>query len=576
MKLSLVASAGVDIAATSAWDLSLGSPLDTIAVLDTGVDSTHPEFNGKLELGPSFGVGLATSDDSSRVFSGTCADSTILACRHGTAVAGIAAANTNNTAGIAGVAPSTSVLAIRVMDQDGYGNDTEFAAALEHTSSRQVPIINASVAYPPPGAPGDDPGASLLGAAVRNSYYRGSLLVAAMGNSGNNSRWYPAGYSSTVLAVGGTFPNGLRYDDNAVWPSFMFNAGSCHGNWIDVSAPGGEFIVAPRYGTPSHLHPAYYNLNTCNPLTYQGFGGTSAATPVVSGVAALIRGLRPTVTGDDIAEILRRSATDLAPSGIDDSTGHGMVNAYSALSYIDPSIKALEQSGVGFLATAGVLTVVDSASAVRAFKGVPNLPDTSFSVTVVTLGGWASFSSGFTTSPDVWLRGSGSIGWLDSATVNYYDDVMSGLLAAGTVTAAGCSLYTWTYRFPDGTWFPAPPDSARLAYSALAQSSVIGVEEVDTTPGLRLTLKVIRQRASGRGVKLLLAGGSGSQGAVDLYDVRGRRLGHWSVFLADGLGTLVLTEQELRRSGAVGGMYLARATVASHSVTQKIVITASR
>src|SRR5262249_32277253 len=155
---------------------------------------------------------------------------------------------------------------------------------------------------------------------------------ASMGNSGIHELAYPAAYSTRVFSVGATMMNGMRWQDSGV---FGFGtAGSNYGNWVDVSAPSGIFVVAPRYGRVGVAHPAYYHLNDCSYSHQVAFGGTSSASPIVSGIAALCRAVRPSLLGEDLAEVLRRTAQDTPPAGYDDSTGFGIVRAKQALDYL--------------------------------------------------------------------------------------------------------------------------------------------------------------------------------------------------------------------------------------------------
>ena len=266
-----------------AWDRSKGSLTPVVAVIDTGVNGQHPDLTGRTMSGmnfvPTTPVGIATgaaSDDNG----------------HGSMVAGIIAAETNNAEGIAGVAWTAKVMPVKVLDADGRGSDSNDIKGIDWAVSHGAKIINLSL-----GGPDDSPA---LHDAVKNAVSKGVFVVVAAGNSGSDEAEYPAAYPE-AFAVGATDGQGAVTDF------------STHGDWVDMAAPGWGIWSTDRFGS------------------YDFGDGTSFAAPVVSGVAVLLRTQNPTWTPAQIAARLRSTARDAGPRGIDPFYGAGVLDAGNAL-----------------------------------------------------------------------------------------------------------------------------------------------------------------------------------------------------------------------------------------------------
>jgi len=280
-----------DIKATGAWDYVKGDPNTLIAVLDTGIDYTHPDLASKvIDHGRDF-----VNDD----------DDAYDDAWHGTHVAGIIAAATNNSEGIAGVAWNCRLLAGKVISASDEGDYSDLIEALiwaaDYTNGNaKVGVINMSIGGPEP----DD----FLEEALRYAYNKGIVLIAAAGNEASQGISYPAAYDSYCLAVGAT-----DYNDKVA--SF-----SNYGPELDVAAPGvGIISTIPLAQTdPGYLPYAYAN-------------GTSMATPHVAGLAALIKSAKPWLGASDIMKLIKYSPDDVEAAGFDDYTGYGRINAKRAL-----------------------------------------------------------------------------------------------------------------------------------------------------------------------------------------------------------------------------------------------------
>ncbi len=241
---------GDDIDAPLAWALDKGSSSVRLAIVDTGVDLTQPDLQGRIIASSTI---AANGDDvSDRI-------------GHGTAVAGVAAAIPDNGIGIAGVAYRVSLLNVKV-----YGDATRSdAASCSAVANGIVAAVRAGARVINVSSGGPQP-CSLLAQAATLAWNQGDLVVASAGNSGTTGPEYPAAYND-VVSVGATD----AYDR----PASFSNRGA---SWVDLTAPGTNILTtAPTYA--NRLGPTDLGLDS----------GTSVSAPMVSGAAALLfaRGL---------------------------------------------------------------------------------------------------------------------------------------------------------------------------------------------------------------------------------------------------------------------------------------------
>ena len=246
------------VGAPAAWDVTTGSPEVVVAVLDTLIDARHPELRGKVLVGPDLRPDLE------------CVRPDALELGHGTAVASVVAAATDDATGIAGIGWSTRVLAVPVLDDCGVGTAETVAAGIAVAVDRGARIINLSLTGPAHPVVED---------AVERARRRGVLVVAAAGNEGADEVTYPAAYRS-VIAVGSTD------EDNARLSPF-----SNRGAWVDLGAPGEDVLAAAAVAGG-----------------YWIYEGTSFSSPLVAGAAALLLAVHPHFDADDLAHSLADSA----------------------------------------------------------------------------------------------------------------------------------------------------------------------------------------------------------------------------------------------------------------------------
>ena len=235
------------------WNRPSASRPIVVAVVDTGVDATQPDLAGvvlpEVDLVPG---DTSTGDDNG----------------HGTAVAGVIAAIANNGIGGAGVCSACSILPIKVMGSNGNGDLATVAAGIVRAADMHARVIDLSLGGPQ--------GLDALQQAVAYANSKGAVVVAAAGNSGLATPFFPAGYPGVISVAGSTQTDGLY-----PW--------SERGPWIAVAAPG------------------------CNvaPLLQGGYGqfcGTSSATPLVAGLAGLILAAHPRTTNTRLAAAIEQTA----------------------------------------------------------------------------------------------------------------------------------------------------------------------------------------------------------------------------------------------------------------------------
>lgn len=262
------------IGASSAWDSSQGSGV-TVAILDTGVDSTHPDLAARMVPGWNF---YDNNSNTSDVYG------------HGTKVAGTAAAASNNSAGVASVAGQSKIMPIRVSDATGYASFSTVAKGLTYAADNGARVANISFS----GVAGS--------LSVQNTAQymknKGGLVVVGAGNSGIDENYTP---TTTLIAVSATDGNDVK----ASWSSY--------GNFVAISAPGVGIYTTTMgggYGAPS---------------------GTSFSSPVTAGVVALMMAANATLPNTQVESLLYSTAVDLGAAGRDPYYGYGRVNAGGAV-----------------------------------------------------------------------------------------------------------------------------------------------------------------------------------------------------------------------------------------------------
>ena len=291
-------TADADIDAPEAWALSNGTPV-AVAVIDSGIDYTHPDLAMKYLGGYDFLNGDSDPMDDHG---------------HGTHVSGTIAAAMNNLTGpsaeegIAGVAPNAYVLAYKVCGVDGSCSDFSIQQAIAQAVTDGAKVINMSLGGPDFSQSTYD--------AVQDAWNAGVVIVAGAGNSGITDPFYPAAFDNVISVA--------AFDEDHRRAVF-----SNYGNWVDVSAPGNVIMSTYRMeACPASTEPGDIGCYTWN-------SGTSMATPHVSGAAALLWARSDVTSHVQVVDMLLRSAdpAGVAEVRLDSWTIHGGLNVHDAVAF---------------------------------------------------------------------------------------------------------------------------------------------------------------------------------------------------------------------------------------------------
>jgi hypothetical protein len=277
------------VRSSTAWTVTRGAGV-TVAVLDTGVDGSHPDLAGRVVAGYSTVTNQPLELNRDNDPGG-----------HGTHVAGIIAAAADGR-GVVGVAPDATILPIQVLGTGGSGSDRTVARGIDLAVEMGAGVINLSL-----GGESNpfDSGGSLSCAAVGRAFDAGSVVVVAAGNDGStgNPRMEPASCRGALSVA--ALDEGLT---RSYFSSFDAS--------VKISAPGSDILSSVP---SSRRYP------------FEQWSGTSMAAPFVAGVAALVRAAHPQWSPQQVVDALTSSAVDLGPSGHDPEFGAGLVDAASAL-----------------------------------------------------------------------------------------------------------------------------------------------------------------------------------------------------------------------------------------------------
>lgn len=324
------------VKADSAWNVSTGDSSVVIAILDTGVEWPHVDLTSKIWLNPGESGGgkesNAIDDDGNGYiddyhgwdFIGADAatpigdndprpNSPFSTHYHGTHVAGIAGAATNNSKGMASLGFNCKLMPLKVSDDmESDPGIYNWTSALVYAADMGAKIVNCSF--------GGSSYSQFEQDMVNYANGKGVLIVAAAGNKNSSLARYPASYRH-VLSVAATTPT----DGKASYSSF--------GTTVDVSAPGGD----------DPFTTSRFIVSTWPPNAYHYLIGTSMSSPLVAGLAGLVCSVFPSYTPDQIAEQIRVTCDNINtqnPSYIN-ALGKGRINAYRALTGSSPAVRMI-------------------------------------------------------------------------------------------------------------------------------------------------------------------------------------------------------------------------------------------
>jgi serine protease len=365
----------------TAWEAGRGEGV-VVAVLDTGVKGGGPDGITHLLSGYDFYYG--DSDPSDRD-------------GHGTFVASTIGQRTDNGVGVAGVAPGASILPVKVLSDNGYGDIHAIAQGITWAADQGADVINLSL--------GSASSSRTLEAACAYAVGKGAVLVAASGNEFASSVSYPAAYDG-VIAVGAVRLDGTR--------AGYSNTGSA----LDLVAPGGD--LSRDDNGDGYADGVLQETIEGGAWTYTFWEGTSMASPHVAAVAALVVA-QGVSDPEEVAAILVDSATDLGSAGWDSGTGHGRVNAAAAV--------ALAQGGQGG----------GGAPA----QGAEEAPTSGPDATAPTIGAVGGYTDGdrFTIQ---WTTDEPADSWLDFDPYGLVGD--AALVTSHSLSLRGSSGALYTFR----------------------------------------------------------------------------------------------------------------------------------
>jgi len=298
----------------SAWRLEDGTEKNVIvAVIDSGLDMAHPDGPRYVWANPGEIPGNGIDDDANGFVddingwnfayeNNDLTDDN----GHGTFVAGIIAAKTNNGMGIAGINPGAQIMVLKVADRDGRCQSLNIFRALRYAANHGASVINISL-----GAEGKS---RLEQLGVNYAHYCGAVVVVAAGNqAGDITQYGPPGLRK-VFSVAATKMDGTK------------KGNSNFGARVALTAPGeGIYSLTSKDGR----HDG--RITPIAPTQYHQLSGTSFAAPFVAGVASLMRARNPELTNTEVENIIMATARDMDAKGWDRYTGAGLLNAAGAL-----------------------------------------------------------------------------------------------------------------------------------------------------------------------------------------------------------------------------------------------------
>lgn len=313
---------GADIKAAEAWKVDSGGDV-VVAVIDTGVQLHHPDLWRKIwAWGPDY-IELDDEPDDAH--------------GHGTLVAGVIGAETDNGLGISGICWNARLLPIRAFNEDAKSDVFTVSEAILWAADNGARVINMSF-----GGPDIENNLTLRSAVEYARLEKDIVLVGAAGNEGLGDVWYPSAYRDVVLSVAAT-------DYNDIYQTLSTTGGEWGSNYgpeVDLAAPGVLILSTWPLDRPLRSRPGWEG--------YAYGAKTSMSTAFVSGAAALLRSHRPELKAGQVETILFQAADDINASpyaGWDPYLGWGRVNLQKALHLLDPLQPPLNARGYRASAT---------------------------------------------------------------------------------------------------------------------------------------------------------------------------------------------------------------------------------
>ncbi|WMW25524.1 S8 family serine peptidase [Methanolobus sediminis] len=305
----------------SAWDVTTGSSSVIVADIDTGVDRTHEDLkdnmwvntaeipdngiddDGNGHIDDYYGWDWANNDNDPMDDHG-----------HGTHTAGTIAATGNNNVGVVGVSWNSKIMALKFLNSAGSGNLDDAVKAIKYAADMGARVSSNSW--------GSFGTSQMLDDAIRYAHDKNMVVVVAAGNSNDDALDYtPASADYSITVAASDYTDAKAYFSN--W-----------GQKIDVAAPGVDIL-----STKAAVSPMFSSSSTVD-TNYGRASGTSMATPHVAGLAALLIANDPSLTSEEVRQIIRTGSFDLGTQGKDDYFGFGRIDAANSLSLSDTNVLA--------------------------------------------------------------------------------------------------------------------------------------------------------------------------------------------------------------------------------------------
>jgi subtilisin family serine protease len=312
----------MDMDAPECWDTTFGDASIKVAILDDGIDQDHPD------------ISQVPGNDFTN---GNTGGNHITACDgHGSCVGGCVSATIDNNLGVVGVAPGCRVVAAKIFNAiDFFGFCLGFIETTDAWIVNGIGWAASSGARVTNSSWGGGSPSSALTTAFQQSRASGVVHFGAAGNDGSSTISYPASLSEL-------------YAVSAINSSGSLASFSTYGTGLFCSAPGEGILTTDWVGSGGFSGGDYVTID-----------GTSFASPYAAGVAALVLSMDPSLTPDEVGDIMAASCTDRGNAGYDTSYGWGIVNAAAAVEAVDPADDCLgDSNGDGVVGTDDLLDAI--------------------------------------------------------------------------------------------------------------------------------------------------------------------------------------------------------------------------
>lgn len=418
-----------DLKIPSAWDITTGSDI-VVAVVDTGINQSHPELSSRLWTNSQEVPNNGQDDDSNGYIDDIHGynfidDSTNLTDEHGhgTGIASVIAAQTNNQRGIAGVDQKARIMVLKALNEIGGGEFNDIVEAVRYAADNGAKVVNMSF--------GASVGDRDLRSAIDYALSKNVIIVAASGNAGEDQIFYPAAYSS-VVSVG-------SIDDSDHHSDF-----SNYGSGLDVVAPGEEIIMAD-------LDDGFMEA-----------AGSSFATALVSGIACLASAVNPSLTQSQFVELLHTTSQKIGSKSPSDKYGYGKPDAFKLLQSLRGSLVASFSSPASTVANGSSVTWVEAT--VRDQLGNPqsNIPIT------VEVSGHANLLNSTLYSSPTYIGSTDYSGKVRFSLSSTFPETKNISLSStsGTIQGQGQAIFG-----------PAPAGSYQMKWISQSSYVTLGPEE---------------------------------------------------------------------------------------------------